>query len=64
MPSTPEIDIAFGREVALAPARVLLRPGFLETPYGRGRKPAGVLAKQRNERLLAVVKTATYNCIY
>src|ERR1700737_2250493 len=50
----PEIDVAFGREVALAPARVLFRPSLLETPYGRGRKPAGVLAKQRNERLLEV----------
>src|SRR6266404_7322367 len=49
----PEIDVAFGREVALAPARVLFRPSLLETPYGRGRKPAGVLAKQRNERLLS-----------
>src|ERR1700730_17310214 len=37
----PEIDVAFGREVALAPARVLFRPSLLETPYGRGRKPAG-----------------------
>jgi hypothetical protein len=50
----PEIDVAFGREVALAPAPVLFRPSLLETPYGRGRKPAGVLAKQRNERLLEV----------
>jgi hypothetical protein len=33
---------------------VLIRPSLLETPYGRGRKPAGVLAKQRNERLLEV----------
>src|SRR6266403_1949017 len=37
----PEIDVAFGREVALAPAPVLFRPSLLETPYGRGRKPAG-----------------------
>src|SRR4029077_14733277 len=42
------------REVALAPAPVLFRPSLLETPYGRGRKPAGILAKQRNERLLEV----------
>src|SRR5215471_1069737 len=33
----PEIDVAFGREVALAPAGVLLRPGLLEAPNGRGR---------------------------
>src|SRR5258708_1070104 len=50
----PEMDVALGREVALAQARVLFRPRLLETPYGRGRKPAGVLAKQRNERLLEV----------
>src|SRR5262245_8611312 len=45
----PEIDVAFGREVALAPAGVLLRPGLLEAPNGRGRKPAGVLAKRGNQ---------------
>src|ERR1700738_4800030 len=52
--STLAVLCTLGREVALAPARVLFRPSLLETPYGRGRKPAGVLAKQRNERLLEV----------
>ncbi len=47
-----EVDVAFGREVALAPARVLLRPGILEAPVGRGRKAAGVLAEQRDKCLL------------
>jgi len=28
-------DVAFGREVALAPARVLVRPSLLEPPDGR-----------------------------
>jgi len=50
----PEIDVALGREIALAPARVLVRPGVLEPPDGRGREPAGVLAEQREERLLEV----------
>ena len=50
----PEIDVALGREIALAPARVLVRPGVLEPRDGRGREPAGVLAKQREERLLEV----------
>ena len=50
----PEVDVAFGREVALAPARVLVRPGVLEPPDGRGREPAGVLAEQCDERLLEV----------
>ena len=50
----PEIDVALGREIALAPAHVLVRPGVLEPPDGRGREPAGVLAEQREERLLEV----------
>src|SRR6266536_2615660 len=48
----PAVDVAFGREIALAPARVLLRPGFLEAPDGGGREPGRVLAEQRNQRLL------------
>ena len=44
----PEVDVALGREIALAPARVLVRPGLLEPPDGRGREPAGVLAEQRD----------------
>jgi hypothetical protein len=50
----PEVDVAFGREVALAPARVLVRPSLLEPADGRGREPAGVLAKQCDERLFEV----------
>src|SRR5271165_5696077 len=50
----PEVDVAFGREIALAPARVLLRPDVLESSDGRGREPACVLTKQRDERLLEV----------
>src|SRR6266436_4271756 len=50
----PEVDVAFGREIALAPACVLVRPGVLEPHDGGGRKPAGVLAEQRQERFLEV----------
>src|SRR6266498_4463415 len=50
----PAVDVAFGREVARAPARVLLRPGLLEAPDGGGREPGRVLAEQRDQRLLEV----------
>ena len=50
----PEVDVAFGREIALAPARVLVRPGLLEPPDGRGREPAGILAEQCHQRLLEI----------
>ena len=44
----PEVDVAFGPEIALAPARVLVRPSVLEPPDGRSRKPGGVAAEQRD----------------
>ena len=50
----PEVNVAFGREIALAPAPVLVRPGFLEPPDGRGREPARVLAKQCDQRLFEI----------
>src|ERR1019366_5629039 len=50
----PEVNVAFGRDIALAPARVLVRPGLLEPPDGRGREPARVLAEQRDQRLLEI----------
>src|ERR1700730_17581124 len=50
----PEVNVAFGREIAPAPARVLVRPGVLEAGNGRGREPAGVFAEQRQERLLEI----------
>ena len=48
----PEVNVAFGREIALAPARMLVRPGLLEPPDGRGREPAGILAEQCDQRFL------------
>src|SRR6266446_1995405 len=50
----PEVDVAFGREIALAPARVLFGPGLLEASNGRSREPAGVPAEQCNQRVLEV----------
>src|SRR6266536_1267852 len=48
----PEVDVALGGEITLAPARMLLRPGLLEAPYGGSREPGRVLAEQRDQRLL------------
>jgi hypothetical protein len=54
----PEIDVAFGREVAFAPAHVLVRPGVLEPADGRGRKAAGVLpSKARSAPSKSPVET-------
>src|SRR5262249_48255304 len=39
----PEVHVALGREIALAPARVLLRPDLLKPTDGRGREPAASL---------------------
>src|SRR6266700_3073573 len=50
----PEVDVALGGEITLAPARMLLRPGLLEAPYGGGREPGRVLAEQRDQRFLEV----------
>src|SRR5262249_11681394 len=50
----PEVDVTLGGEIALAPARMLLQPGLLEPSDGRGRQPAGILAEQRDQRLVEV----------
>ena len=50
----PKVHVALHGEIALAPARMLFRPDLLEPSNGRGREPAGVLAKQRDQRLLEV----------
>lgn len=50
----PEVNVAFGREITLAPTRMLVRPGLLEPPNGRRREPAGILAKQCDQRLLEI----------
>ena len=40
--------------IPLAPTRMLVRPGLLEPPDGRGREPAGILAEQCDQRLLEI----------
>ena len=50
----PEVNVAFGREITLAPTRMLVRPGLLEPPDGRGREPASILAEQCDQRLLEI----------
>src|SRR3979411_2917233 len=50
----PEVNVAFGREITLAPTCMLARPGLLEPPDGRGREPAGILAEQCDQRLLEI----------
>src|SRR4029077_18096409 len=50
----PEVNVAVGREITLAPTRMLVRPGLLEPPDGRGREPAGILAEQCDQRLLEI----------
>ena len=50
----PEVDVMLGGEIALAPARMLLRPGLLEPSDGGRRQPAGIFAEQRDQRLLKV----------
>src|SRR2546430_17257952 len=45
----PEVDVAFGREIALAPARGLFGPRLLEPSNGRGREPARVSAGQGDQ---------------
>src|SRR3989440_6554335 len=41
-------DVAFGREIAFAPARVLVRPGVLEPPNDRGQ--VGSFQKNKSVR--------------
>ena len=47
----PDIDIALGRKVALAPERVVVLPGVLQAADRRRRKPGRVLAQQRRQRV-------------
>jgi hypothetical protein len=43
----PPIDVPFGRQIALAPAVMLLAPRVLETGDGRSRQARRILADQR-----------------
>src|SRR5690606_5951595 len=50
----PEVDMAPGRQVALQPARMLVRPGVLQPRDGGRRQSARLLAEQGRERLAEV----------
>src|SRR3954462_7904969 len=50
----PEVDVAFGREIALRPPGMLVRPGLLEAGDARGGGPTRVRAEQRRECVLKV----------
>src|SRR4029077_18102603 len=50
----PEIDVPLGREVALAPLRMLLGPCLFEPANGRCREAGRILADERGEHLLEV----------
>jgi hypothetical protein len=50
----PDVDVALGRQVAIAPAGVIVDPRLPQPRDGRSRQPAGVLTEQGAERLLEV----------
>jgi hypothetical protein len=50
----PEVYVMFGGQIAPTPARMLLKPRLLETGDRRSRQPAGILAKQRRQRLIEI----------
>src|SRR5262249_8315842 len=47
-------NLAFGREIALAPAGVFFGPSLLQASNSRGREPAGVPPEQCDQRVLEV----------
>ena len=50
----PDVDISLGRQVAIAPAGVLVDLGLFQACDGRSRQPASVLAEQGGQRILKV----------
>ena len=52
----PEVDVAPGRQIALQPARVLVRPGAFQPRDGRSREAAGVRPEQSRQRLREVAR--------
>ena len=50
----PDVDVALGRQVALAPALVFVDPDLLQSRDGRGRQARSILAEQGGQRLLEV----------
>ena len=56
----PEVDVALGGEIALAPARVLVAPDLLQPRNGRGRQPAG--ASLPSKRRPAPPRSRRWRC--
>ena len=50
----PDVDVALGRQVPLAPALVFVDPDVLQPRDRRGRQARSILAEQGAERLLEV----------
>ena len=50
----PEVDVTFGREIALGPPGMLVRPGLLQSGDARGGQPTRIRAEQRRECVLKV----------
>jgi hypothetical protein len=47
----PDVDITLRREVALLPLGVIVLPSLLQAADRRRRKPGGILAEQRRQRV-------------
>src|SRR3954463_10695704 len=52
----PHVDVAFGRQIALAPMLVLVKPDLLQPRDARGRQARRILAEQRSKRLLEIAR--------
>jgi len=53
-PIRPDVDIALGLQIALAPGLVLVPPGRLQARDGRRRQPLGIRSQKRRQRLTEV----------
>jgi hypothetical protein len=50
----PHVDVALGRQIALAPMLVFVEPDLLQPRDRRGRQAGRILAEQRRKRLLEI----------
>src|SRR5215208_4322417 len=50
----PHVDVALGRQIALAPVFMLVAPALLQPRDGRGRQARRILAEQGGKRLLEI----------
>jgi hypothetical protein len=46
----PDVDVAFGRKIALLPRGVLVEPAVLQATYGGCRQSGSILAEQCRQR--------------